>query len=149
MKINIKTTNIGLDEALKVWTETRMVELEKFLGGFGPGDFPEKGLREKVEVWVEIGRTTRHHLKGDVFRAEAQMHLPKKSLRAEAIHEDLRMAINLVKEELESEIRKYRGRRIARARGWSRKTKEWMRESELFLNEKRLKALKILGIGKK
>jgi ribosomal subunit interface protein len=149
MKVNIKTTNISLDEALRVWTETRMGELEKFLGGFGPGDFPEKGLREKVEVWVEIGRTTRHHHKGDVFRAEAQLHLPKKSLRAEAIHEDLRMAIDLVKEELEREIIKYRGRRIARARGWSRKTKEWIRGSELFLNKKRLKALKFLGMGKK
>lgn len=148
MKINIKTTNISLDEALRVWTETRMGELEKFLGGFGPGDFSEKGFKEKVEVWVEIGKTSKHHLKGDVFRAEAQLHLPKKSLRAEAIHEDLRMAINLVKDELEGEIKKYRGRRIARARGWSRKTKEWLRGSEVFLTEKRLKALKILGIKK-
>lgn len=149
MKINIKTTNISLDEALRVWTEQKMNELDKFLGGFGPGDLSEEGLKARVEVWVEIGKISRHHLKGDVFRAEAQMYLPRRSLRAEAIHEDLRTAITLSRDELEREIKKYRGRRIARARGWARKTKEWIRDSEMFLNDQRIKALKILGIKRK
>ncbi len=149
MKINIKTTNIRLDEALRIWTEDKMNELEKFLGGFGPGDFSKKGLKTKGEIWVEIGKTTRHHLKGDIFRAEAQIYVPNKSLRAEAIHEDLRTAIILTRDELENEIKKYRGRRIARARGWARKTKGWLRDSETFLNEKKIKALRILGINKR
>lgn len=149
MKINIKTTNIKLDEALRIWTEEKMNELEKFLGGFGPGDFSKKGLKAKGETWVEIGKTTRHHLKGDIFRAEAQIYVPHKSLRAEAIHEDLRTAIILVRDGLENEIKKYRGRRIARARGWARKTKEWLRDSETFINQKKIKTLRILGINKK
>ncbi|MCK9597303.1 MAG: ribosome-associated translation inhibitor RaiA [Candidatus Paceibacterota bacterium] len=149
MKINIKTTNISLDEALRIWTEDKMNELGKFLGGFGPDDSPEKGLKVKGEIWVEIGKTTKHHLKGDVFRAEAQIYLPNKSIRSEVIHEDLRTAIVLARDELGNEIKKYRGRRIARARGWARKTKEWLRDSEVFLNDKKKKALKILGINKK
>jgi len=149
MKINIKTTNISLDEPLRIWTEEKMNELEKFLGVFGPDDSFDKGLKTKSEVWVEIGKTTKHHLKGDIFRAEAQIYLPNKSIRSEVIHEDLRTAIVLARDELGDEIKKYRGRRIARARGWARKTKEWLRDSEIFLNEKKIKVLKILGINKK
>lgn len=149
MKINIKTTNISLDEPLRIWTEEKFSELEKFLGNFSQKDSLEKGHKTKGEIWVEIGKISRHHLKGDVFKAEGQIYLPNKSLRAEQLDEDLRTAIVLARDELANEIKKYRGKRISRARGWARKTKEWLRDSEVFLNDKRIKALKILGINKK
>jgi len=149
MKINIKTTNISLDEPLRIWVEKKLGEMDRFLGSFGSDGLDDPKHKEKVELWVDIGRTSQHHQKGDVFRAEVQMHLPNKSLRAEAIHEDLRVAINIVKEELEIEVKKYKGRRISRARTWARKTKEWVRGSETFLDEQRIKVLNILGIKKK
>ena len=33
-------------------------------------------IDESVQAWVEVGRTTAHHLKGDVYRAEIQIHIP-------------------------------------------------------------------------
>jgi len=143
MKINIKATNIELDDALRIWVKEKIGELEKFLGVFGSDD-PFIGGKEKVEAWVEIGKTTRHHLKGDVFRAEVQLYLPKKSLRAEAIDMDLRVAINTTKDELQREIKKYKGKRLARARKSARREKESFQISEAFKPRYGDKVLRIL-----
>lgn len=135
MKINIKATNIELNDSLRFWVEEKVGELEKFLGSFSPED-SIAGEKENIEFWVEIGKTTRHHLKGDVFRAEIQLYLPKKSLRTEAINIDLRTAINEAKDELQREIKKYKGKRLVRARKWARMTKEKFRTSSLLRRKK-------------
>jgi ribosomal subunit interface protein len=135
MKINIKATNIELNDSLRFWVQEKIGELEKFLGAFGPEDLIA-GEKEKVEIWVEIGKTTKHHLKGDVFRAEVQFHLPKKSIRAEAINADLRTAINEAKDELQREIKQYKGKRLDKARKWARMAKEKFRTSSLLRRNK-------------
>ena len=43
-----------------------------------------KAWINKGMLWVEIGKTTQHHQKGKVFRAECQMRLPGKSIRSTA-----------------------------------------------------------------
>ena len=136
MRINIKATNIKLDEALKVWVEKKIGEIEKFLVDFGS----RKYFKEKpnLEIKVEIGKTTRHHLKGEVFRAEVQLCLPKQIIRAEAVSEDLRDAINQVKDELQREVKRYKGKRIARARRWARKVKELTRVHRVLLRKDKL-----------
>ncbi len=147
MKINIKATNIELNEALRFWVENKIGELDKFLGVFGTEqEKPFIGGKEKIEAWVEIGKTTKGQLKGDIFRAEVQIHLPKQSLRAEAVDADLRRAINIVKDELQREIKKYKGKRLSRARNWARATKEKFRMSEIirFQDRKGKKISKIL-----
>ncbi|MBU1046075.1 HPF/RaiA family ribosome-associated protein [Patescibacteria group bacterium] len=135
MKVNIKTTNIDLDEALVIWVNDKIGELERILGAFGPDEF-FAGEREKTEAFVEIGKISKHHLKGDVFRAEVQLSLPKKSLRAVARDNDLRTAINTAKEEIQREVKKYKGRRVARARKWARKLKERFRTTEILRSGK-------------
>lgn len=127
MKINIKSTNIELTESLKEWVYKKLGEINLFLGDFGPESTGEAGQREKTEVWVEIGKITRHHRKGEVFRAEVQIYLPKKKIRVEATSQDLRTAINIAKDELQRSIKKYKGKRIDRARNWARKLKEAIR----------------------
>ena len=131
MKVNIKTTNIELDEALVVWVNDRIGELEKILGTFGPEEF-SAGEKEKTEAFVEIGKISKHHLKGDVFRAEVQLSLPKKSLRAVARDSDLRTAINAAKEEIQRGIKKYKRKRLAKARGWARKIKGKFHTTEIL-----------------
>jgi len=135
MKINIKATNIELNDSLRFWVQEKLGELEKFLGVFGPGDLIA-GEKEKIEFWVEIGKTTRHHLKGDVFRAEVQLYLPKKSLRAEAVNTDLRTAINETKDELQREIKKYKEKRLGKARKRARMVKEKFRTLSLLRRKK-------------
>lgn len=145
MRINIRTSNVSLDEALNDWIYKKLGEIEKFLPSFSGQEF--EGGKETLELNVEIGKITRHHRKGDVFRTEAQLYLPKELIRVEAIDEDLRTTINQAKEELHRKIKKYRKKRIRRARKWARKLKEVGRVHKVLLKKdnkikKLLQALK-------
>lgn len=101
MKIDIATKNITLDDALEVFIQDRIGSLEKFLG---------KGT-ENAEARVEIGKPSRHHKKGLVFYAEANLKVGKQLLRAQAYHNDLRAAIVDVKEGLKVEMTKFTKKR--------------------------------------
>ncbi len=101
MKTTIKATGIDLTVPLKEYVEEKIGALEKFVKRWD--------VEGGVEVWVEVGRTTRHHKKGDVFRAEADLRLPKKVLRAEDEDFDIRVAVDRVRDKLEREINKYKG----------------------------------------
>lgn len=116
MKIVIKATNIKLNQALKDYIQEKFESLEKFAkifqsekyydGFFGKG-------KPRVEVWVEVGKETLHHQKGPFFRAEAQLRFPKKSIRSEATAENLKKAINEVRDELEREFKEYKEKLIS------------------------------------
>lgn len=126
MNINIKTKNIALNDALRVWVEEKVGELDRVLGKFKQND-EFKGGKDKIEIEVEIGKTTKHHRKGEIFRAELQLYLPKKRLMAVNRNIDLRTAIIEARDEMDREVRKYKGKRLARARKWARKVKIRMR----------------------
>lgn len=110
MRIHITTKNIELGEEIAKYIKEKIGELDKFINYPGEEQKEIKGGRSPVEVWVEIGRTTFHHRKGDVYRAEVQLHLSGKSLRAESESEDLKASITDVKDELQKELKKYKGK---------------------------------------
>jgi len=95
MNINIKTTELDLTPSLKVFINEKLGGLAKFV----------KGLDKEgaVEMHCEIARTTKHHRHGNVFKAEVNLHLPKKLLRAVEYHEDARKAIDALKKTLRAE----------------------------------------------
>ncbi|HEY4475211.1 MAG TPA: ribosome-associated translation inhibitor RaiA [Candidatus Paceibacterota bacterium] len=100
MNINVKATNLDLTPALKEYIEEKIGSLSKFLKRW-----EAEGV---VEVWVEVGRTTSHHQKGNVFRAEVDIRLPRKVLRAEDEDFDVRAAIDKIKDRLKREIERYK-----------------------------------------
>lgn len=102
MKINIKSTNLDLTPSLHAYIENKLGSLAKFLTRFDT-----EGV---AEMWVEVARTTRHHHKGDVFMAEADLRLPKKILRAVEESADVRIAIDALRKTLQLEIEKYKTR---------------------------------------
>lgn len=102
MRIHIKSTNLDLTPALKEYIEQKIGSLAKFLKRWNP-----KGV---VEAYVEVGRTTQHHHKGNIFRAEADLRVPGKILRAEDEDWDIRVAIGRVKDKLKREAEKYKER---------------------------------------
>lgn len=103
MKINIKATNLDLTSALKEYIEEKIGALAKFVKRWD--------LEGVVEIWLEVGRTTKHHNKGDVFRAEADVRLPGKILRAEEADSDVRVAVDRVRDKLKKEIEKYKAKK--------------------------------------
>lgn len=102
MRINVKTSGFELTSSLNAYIEDKLGGLSKLIKRFD-----EEGV---AEIWLDLSRTTRHHYKGDVFRAEADLRLPKKILRAQKEAEDIRAAIDLLEDTLHLEINKYKTR---------------------------------------
>ncbi|MFA5083969.1 MAG: ribosome-associated translation inhibitor RaiA [Candidatus Paceibacterota bacterium] len=98
MKITIKATNMDLTPALSQYIEEKVGSLAKFIKNYE--------IDSEIQARVEVGRSTRHHHSGNVFRAEVNLDLPKKILRSVAEKEDIRVAINRARDELQQEIKK-------------------------------------------
>lgn len=110
MKIHItEASNLDLTPSLRAYIEEKLGGLAKFLMRLD-----DKGA---VELLLEVSRTTRHHHKGNVFRAEADVRLPGKVLRAVHEDKDVRTAIDLLRNKLRQEIEKYKTKFTRRERG--------------------------------
>jgi len=95
MQITIKKTDIKLNTGLESFLEKKIKTLEKFLPDVSD-----------LLVEIEVGLTTRHHQKGDIFKAEMQVLLGQKLLRAVSEKDNLRSAIIEAVDELEAQLRK-------------------------------------------
>jgi len=95
MKIDILGTNMELTEAIKEHINGKIGGLDKFFDNI-------------LDARVDIGLTSKHHKKGDIYRAEVNLRVPGKLLRAEAVTDDLYKSINQVKDELQREIKRYK-----------------------------------------
>lgn len=102
MKIDILTKNIDLDQPLRVFVDEKIGGLEHLMGGMGSSD--------EIYARVEIGKSTEHHHKGPFFYAETNIHIGQGQVlfRAQSEREDLREAIVEVKNELQTQIRRYK-----------------------------------------
>lgn len=116
MNINLKVTNFELTPALREYAEKRVNGLEKFI----------RRTDESVQAWVEVGRTTAHHGKGDIYRAEIQIHIPhyKKGVRAEDTRETLNEAIDGAHDKIKLELEKIKDRKISLVRRGARAFKK-------------------------
>jgi len=122
MKIIIKTKNLELTEGLQNFVEKKMGSIKKFIDILKE-DTPEKG-KTLAEVFVEVEKETKHHKKGKVFLVKTQVILPGKSLMAWYRADDLFKAIVGAKNELKTEIEKYKFKNIDKNRRQQRKTKK-------------------------
>ncbi|NUQ57563.1 MAG: ribosome-associated translation inhibitor RaiA [Candidatus Paceibacter sp.] len=118
MKVNIKVTNMQLTPQITDYAEKKVGGLDKFISR----------MDESVQAWVEIGRTTAHHLKGDVYRAEIQIRVPHnpKGARVEATHEDLYAAIDEAYGLMKLELEKIKDKKISVVRRSARIFKKFI-----------------------
>ena len=94
MNINLKTKGFELTAAIEIYLREKLDSLDKLL----PPD-------ESISADVELARTTNHHNKGDIYRAEVNLSVPGRLIRSVAEEWDLRVAIDAVKDELQREIK--------------------------------------------
>ena len=94
MQTDIKATNIELTDAIRTAVQKHMDDLDTITARFG----------DVVRAEVEIGKTTEHHKKGEIYRAEIHVRLPGNLVYAEAEHEDLYAAINAAHKEARRQI---------------------------------------------
>lgn len=91
-----------LTTAIKNYIQKKLDRLEKF-------------HERIVEVRAEV-ESDEHHHRGFIFRFEVNLTIPHQMLRAETVAEDLYAAIDMVKDDLELQLRKIKGKRQGRKR---------------------------------
>ena len=116
MRIIIRGKNLEITQALRTYIDTKILKpVQKLLKGVAETELPILDL--------EFSRTTRHHLKGRVYYAEANLSIGKTRLRASIDEEDIRVACDLLEEELRRIIMRFKGRSIALERRGARRIK--------------------------
>lgn len=109
MKIDIKSTHLEMTAAIEEYINEKIGSLDRFTQAFARNDTKGGFGHEAVEAFVEIARTSAHHKHGPVFRAEVNLRVRGKVLRAAKEDWDIRVAIDAVKEELKMELQKEKG----------------------------------------
>ncbi len=89
----IQAKNIELTDAIKAYAEEKVMSLSKFTERYSPCD-----------VTIEVGKTTNHHNKGEIYRAEVNMTIPGDLIRAERERDNLYAAIDEVKDDLKRQL---------------------------------------------
>jgi len=100
MTTNIKATNMELTEAISDYINKRLEGVKKFAKG-----------NEELVAYIEVGKTTNHHKRGDVFRAEFNVEISGRKFYTVAEEEDLYAAIDEAKEEVTRQIISSKDRR--------------------------------------
>jgi len=101
MNIKIKATRVELSEELKDYIEKKVGMLEKYLGSV-----------QATNMDVEVEKTTNHHQKGDIYRAEFNLAVPGELLRVEKSEGEIKKAIDKVKDHMEVVIKKYKEKKL-------------------------------------
>ena len=94
MNIQIKTTTISLTPSISEYIEKKMASASKFFEN-----------DSTVRCDVELAKTSNHHNKGDIFKAEVHIVAKDKNIYASSEMEDLYAAIDAVKDEVLREIK--------------------------------------------
>jgi len=130
MKIDIKATNLEITPALVEFIDEKIGSLNKFIRGSNKGGDGEQGTY-LVEAFVEVARDTNHHKHGEVFRAEVNLKIGGRVLRAERREWDVRVAIDGVREELKIILEKEQGRLESKFKRGARSLKKLISISPL------------------
>lgn len=101
MNINIKATNISLTSSISDYVGKRVGKISKLLKN-----------DESAQCNIELARTTGHHNKGEIFRAEIHIVGANKNHYASADEVDLYAAIDAVRDEIVSELRSRKEKRM-------------------------------------
>lgn len=116
MNIRIKGTNITLTPGITDYVNSTLEKLSRFLG-----------QDPSITCDVELARTTKHHQKGDIFKAEVHIISPDVEAYATSENEDLNLAIADVRDEIENKLRSNKNKKISYMRRSGAKVKAMMK----------------------
>lgn len=100
MYIKIKATNFKLTPALYEYALIKLGRIRRFL--------VKQEKTSDSELRIELSRTTKHHQKGQVYYAEANLKIAKTLLRVEVKEYDIRAALNVLHDILEQKVSKFK-----------------------------------------
>lgn len=116
LNLNTKATNISLTPSISEYVEKKVGMLEKFFRN-----------ADEVLVNIEVGKTTRHHKSGDIFRAEIHIQSAGEEFYATVDKDDLYAAIDEVKDEMARELSSKRKKAMRLLRKGGARIKEFIK----------------------
>lgn len=116
MATHIKTTGISLTPAISEYVTKRVDKVLALMNG-----------DPTLKCDIELGKTTSHHHKGDIFKAEIHIIAAGKNLYAANEAADLYAAIDAVRDEILGEIRSDKGKRISLVRRSGARVKDMVK----------------------
>lgn len=123
MDVQLQGTNLELTDELRAFVEEKMDDAYRMLGAMN---------RDPVHVDLELEKTTRRHPhereEQQRYRAEANVTVPGRLIRAEGSADDIRQAVVKMKHRLMREIREWRERLIDERRQGARQAKHQLGE---------------------
>lgn len=87
-----------ITEAIRDYTLEKMSSIKKLI--------PQDDTSAKLSV--ELSKTSNHHVHGQVFQAEAQLHIRGKETTLRATQDDLYKAVDVLKDMLMREVAQYK-----------------------------------------
>ncbi len=114
MKTTIKATNLKLTSEIRKVIDEKISDLNKFI----------PTIKTPIEARVEVALETRHHQKGEIYYAEANIEILGEVIRAEAKKDNILKAIAAVGEELQELLNKYKKKQITKREKAQRALKE-------------------------
>ncbi|MDQ3075986.1 MAG: ribosome-associated translation inhibitor RaiA [bacterium] len=94
MQINLQGKNLELTQEVKDYLHKKITHLEKYT----------LSSEEEAVVNVELIKTTNHHKKGEIFKAEANLSFGGNKFFAVKELDDVFKAIDAIKDDLERKI---------------------------------------------
>jgi len=116
MNTNIKAGSIQLTPAISDYVDKRLKKIEDILGN-----------DPALQCDVELSKTTGHHNKGDIFRAEIHIVGSGKDIFAAREESDLYAAIDLVRDEVLREAKSHKAKQISLIRRGGARMKNMMK----------------------
>lgn len=120
MRIHIQGLHTTLTPAIEEYTQKRILSLSKFIQNGTSGD--------SAVCNIELIKTTSHHRSGDIFKAEAILHLGNgKEIYAVAEKEDLYQAVDALRDDLERTLTSMKDKKITLFRRGAARVKSMMK----------------------
>src|SRR3989338_2288136 len=102
MNINTKATNVELTPAIQDYLNKKVAAFDKLIN---KND-------ESAALNVVLAKITQHHQKGDIFKAEMNLHISGKVLQASSEEQDIFVAIDLAKDEMTRELKSHKDKKV-------------------------------------
>ena len=117
MQITTKATGLVITPAIEAYIAEKFAVLSKFINS----------KDTSAEGQVEVGKTTRHHKSGNVFRAEISLHIAGKDFWTEQTADELYIAIDKVRDEIVRMLHAHKAKQTEQKRTGGRTAKKMMR----------------------
>jgi ribosomal subunit interface protein len=116
MNTNVKMTNITITAAISDYVGKRMKKVDGILAN-----------DPAAQCDIELAKTSAHHQKGEIFRAEVHIVGAGKNIYASAEKDDLYAAIDAVRDEVLRELKAGKSKRISLIRRSGARVKDMVK----------------------